>query len=142
MPPTVAPAHASASAHVSTAPDEGPVLVIEDESLLAFDLCQSLEEAGLRVLGPCLTYRDALAAIAQESPRYAVMDLDLGRGDLKPGFEGERILAILTNAGCRCVIHSGRTELFKTLACYFPRATLVAKPVPTKRVVEALLGSH
>ena len=142
MPLTAAPAHAAAPAHVSAAPGEGPVLVVEDEPMLALDLCQSIEGAGLRVLGPCLSYRDALAAIAQEPPRYAVMDLDLGGGDLKPGFEGERVLAVLTNAGCRCVVHSGRTELFETLARYFPRAVLVPKPAPAKRVLEALLGSH
>lgn len=118
---------------------EAGVLVVEDNAVLALDLCQALEEAGLRVIGPCLSYEQALAAIAREPPRHAVMDLDLGRGDLRPGFEGERILAILTNAGCRCVVHSGRSELFETLGRYFPHATLVAKPAPVESIVRAVL---
>ena len=116
------------------------VLVVEDDPMLAWELGQALEEAGLRVIGPCLTYRDALAAIAREPPHCVVMDIDLGRGDLKPGFEGERVLAILSNAGCRCVIFSGHVELFRTIAGYYPRATLIAKPAPLRRVVEALVA--
>lgn len=115
------------------------VLVVEDQPVLALDLCGALEAAGLRVIGPCLTYAEALAAIAREPPRFAVTDIDLGRGDLRPGFEGERVLAILTNAGCRCVVYSGRSELFGTIGRYFPRATLIAKPAPVERVVDALL---
>lgn len=120
-------------------PDEASVLVVEDQPVLVLHLCQALEEAGLCVIGPCLSYRDALASIAREPPRFAVMDIDLGQGNLSLGLEGERILAVLTNAGCGCVIHSGRSELFDTIGRYFPRATLIAKPAPLERAVEALL---
>ena len=67
------------------------------------------------------------------------MDIDLGQGDLRPGFEGERILAILSNAGCRCVIYSGRSELFDTIGRYFPDDALITKPAPVARILDALL---
>lgn len=128
------------------APDAGQdaaalsVLVVEDNAVLALDLCEALEEAGLRVIGPCFTYHEALAAIEREAPRCAVMDIDLGRGDLRPGFEGERILAILATAGCRCVIYSGRSELFPTIGRYFLQAVLIPKPAPAMEIVDALLA--
>ena len=116
------------------------VLIVEDDALLAMYLCQALEKAGQRVIGPCFTYRDALARIERDRPRCAVIDIDLGRGDLHPGFEGERILAILTSAGCRCVVHSGRIELFATIGQNFPDVVVIAKPAPADRIVEALLA--
>ena len=122
-----------ASPKDAPAPDDDAapsVLVVEDDAVLALQLCQALEEAGLRVIGPCFSYREALATIARQPPRRAVVDLDLGRGDLRPGFEGERILAILTNAGCRCVVHSGRSDLFGMLGRCFPRAALIPSPPP------------
>lgn len=144
MPPP-APTHAATADEAGSAAPGGRgagagVLVVEDDPLLAWELGWAIEAAGLRVIGPCLSYREALAAVARETPRLAVMDIDLGRGDLRPGFEGERVLAILTNVGCRCVIHSGRVELFKIIARYFPDAVLIAKPAPVRRVVEALLA--
>lgn len=143
LPP--APTDAAAADEAGSSAPDGPgaragVLLVEDDPLLAWDLGQAIEGAGLRVIGPCLCYRAALEAIAREPPRLAVMDIDLGRGDLRPGFEGERVLAILTNAGCRCVVYSGHVELFGTIARYFPDAVLIAKPAPVRRVVEALLA--
>lgn len=137
---TDAATHRPGPAAPDRAAARGAVLVVEDDPLLALELEEVLEKAGLRVIGPCLSYREALAAIARETPSLAVMDIDLGRGDLRPGFEGERVLAILANSGCRCVIHSGHVELFETIARYFPDAELVAKPAPARRVIEALLG--
>lgn len=121
------------------ADDEAAVLVVEDDAILALELSQTFRRHGVSVLGPYPTYRRALEAIAQSRPRRAVLDIDLGAGDLRPGFEGERLLAVLTSAGCRCVVHSGRAELFRSITSRFPGVTLIPKPTRIERVVEALL---
>ena len=117
------------------------VLVVEDDAVLAMALSGGLRQRGLDVVGPCLSYRQALLEISRHRPGLAVMDIDLGGGDLRPGHEGERLLAILTELGCRCVIYSGHSELFPIIAGYFSEAVLIAKPAGVERVVEALLES-
>lgn len=58
------------------------ILVVEDEYLLADDLCHALEQAGAVVLGPVPGVEEALALIETE-PRIdaAVLDVNL-RGDM------------------------------------------------------------
>ena len=119
--------------------EETSVLVVEDDAVLAMELSEALRKRGLRVVGPCLSYRQALLEISREPPGLAVVDIDLGGGDLRPGHEGERLLAILTDLGSRCAIYSGHHELFPIIAGYFPDAVLIAKPASVDRVVEALL---
>jgi ActR/RegA family two-component response regulator len=118
----------------------GDVLVVEDDPMLALALTEALEDAGLEVAGPCLGYRQALVAIARKPPTRAVIDVDLGSGDLRPGFEGERLLAILDKGGCRCVVYSGRSELFEPIARAHPDVVFISKPASVTRVVEAVLG--
>lgn len=57
------------------------VLVVEDEYLIADDLCYALEEAGARVLGPAPSVREALELIrAGAKPDAAILDINL-RGE-------------------------------------------------------------
>jgi DNA-binding response OmpR family regulator len=53
------------------------VLVLEDEVLLAMELETELQRAGFSVLGPFVRVRDALLAIAQQSPDLAILDINL-----------------------------------------------------------------
>ena len=116
------------------------VLVVEDDPMLALALAQALEDKGLAVTGPCLSYRQALVAIARRPPSRAIVDVDLGSGDLRPGFEGERLLAILDRGGCRCVVYSGRSELFGPIARAHPDVVFVPKPAPIADAVDAVLA--
>jgi DNA-binding response OmpR family regulator len=59
-------------------PPRGPlVLVVEDEPLLAMDLELTLAQHGYRVLGPAGTVAEALRLLAGETPRAALLDLNL-----------------------------------------------------------------
>lgn len=116
------------------------VLIVEDDWFLALALSQSATAAGGRVLEPRAGYVAALRAVAHDGPTHAVIDIDLGAGDRVPGCEGERLLAVLTAIGCRCVVHSGRTELFPDLRARFSEAVLIPKPADPADVVGALLG--
>jgi len=55
-----------------------PVLVVEDEFLIALDIVAALENAGIAVVGPASTVGDALAAIEREPLRGALLDAHLG----------------------------------------------------------------
>lgn len=56
------------------------VLIGEADSLVGLDLSDALESAGYRVLGPFATTGEALAALDQDSPTLAVIDIALKDG--------------------------------------------------------------
>ncbi|MGH6865907.1 MAG: response regulator [Methyloceanibacter sp.] len=53
------------------------ILVVEDEFLIALDIATALEQAGLTVIGPASTVRDALAAVEREEVHGALLDAQL-----------------------------------------------------------------
>ena len=64
------------------------VLVVEDEWLIAADLAECLETAGVEVLGPVTTVSDALllveAAAAEGGINAAVLDMNIGGAAVTP----------------------------------------------------------
>ncbi len=84
--------------------DQRPsVLLTEDDALIGFDLCDALERAGYRVLGPVTTAAEALSLLDRETPVLAVVDIMLKDGpcaglarDLK-----QRGVPFLVHSGCR-----------------------------------------
>jgi DNA-binding response OmpR family regulator len=56
------------------------VLVLEDDYYLADDAKRLLEKAGARVIGPFSRTEAALAAVAQQRPSCALVDINLGGG--------------------------------------------------------------
>ena len=67
------------------------ILVVEDESILAWDLEATLQNAGFQVLGPAATAREALELAAQTHPDLALVDINLADGK-KTGIEAARRL--------------------------------------------------
>ena len=57
------------------------VLIAEADALVGMDLSDALAQAGYRVLGPFATTPEALAAMEQESPALAIVDIRLRDGD-------------------------------------------------------------
>ena len=55
-------------------------LIAEADSLVGLDLCDALETAGYRVLGPFATAVEALEMLGQDSPTLAVIDVVLKDG--------------------------------------------------------------
>ncbi len=56
------------------------VLVVEDEYYLATDVSRGLEAEGAQVLGPFPDQDSALAAVEQDRPDCAILDVNFGRG--------------------------------------------------------------
>jgi DNA-binding NtrC family response regulator len=64
----------------------GPVLVVEDEYIIAADLAASLEEAGVEVVGPAGSVNEALELIKRDGKRLicAVLDVNVGSQRVYP----------------------------------------------------------
>lgn len=77
------------------------VLLAEADALIAADMSDALEQAGYRVLGPFGTTPEALAALEQESPALAVVDVKL-----RDGF-CTALGQVLRQRGIPIVVHSG-----------------------------------
>ena len=52
-------------------------MVVEDDVLLALDLVDSLQDAGLEVTGPFSSVEAALQGMTRDRPHLAILDIDL-----------------------------------------------------------------
>ena len=58
------------------------ILVVEDEIIIADNICDILEDLGYEVLEPAISYTEALETLAEEKPDLALLDIQLaGRRD-------------------------------------------------------------
>ena len=107
------------------------VLLVEDETLVAFLFQDVLEEQGCVVIGPAASLREALELVeTNPAPDAAVMDLNL-RGELSwPAIE------VLAHRGVPVVITSGYGGLDPEREA--AAAAVIAKPVSSERLVEAV----
>ncbi|MFI0430249.1 LytR/AlgR family response regulator transcription factor [Mariniflexile sp. HMF6888] len=53
------------------------VLVVEDEIIIADNLCDSLNDLGFKALEPALSYTEAIELIELEKPNIAILDINL-----------------------------------------------------------------
>ena len=107
------------------------VLLVEDETLVAFLFQDVLEEQGCVVIGPAASLREALELVETDpAPDAAVMDLNL-RVELSwPAIE------VLAHRGVPVVITSGYGGLDPEREA--AAAAVIAKPVSSERLVEAV----
>ena len=107
------------------------VLLAEDEMLIAEDLRFELVRSGHHVVGPFPTTADALAAIQNEAPDVAVLDVRLLDGDVFPLAEQ------LRSRGTRIIFHSGHAKPAELIA-RFPEARVIVKPASGDAVIGAI----
>ena len=77
------------------------VLVVEDETLVAMLVEDTLLDAGAQVMGPVATVAEALLLLEREMPEFAVLDLNLA------GETSEPIADALLARGVPFVVASG-----------------------------------
>ena len=104
------------------------ILVVEDEPLIALELAEALESAGLTVVGPVGSVRDALPLVAHCDA--AALDVNLGSET------SEAVAHALAQAGRPFVVVSGYERGQQPLV--FREAPHVAKPINTEALVSAL----
>jgi DNA-binding NtrC family response regulator len=120
-------AHASAQkpgAHGSCPDEVGlrkRVLLVEDESLIAMMMEQTLTDLGYDVVGPFGTVREAIEAIESEPVDAAILDINLGGEMAYP------IARILQGREVPFVFMTGYGT--ETIAVPFPNVRIFQKPL-------------
>jgi DNA-binding response OmpR family regulator len=57
-----------------------PILIVEDDALLGFDLASVLQQRGYEVIGPCPDEESAREALTAKPAGAAFLDVNLGDG--------------------------------------------------------------
>ena len=107
------------------------ILVAEDEPIVAFDLCDTVEEAGYEVEGPHSGVSAATQAFESGKPDLAILDITLDDGEvfaLARQLEADNVPIIF---------HSGRLSR-KEVEKQFPSAKTLAKPCPPAAMIDAV----
>jgi len=107
------------------------ILVAEDEMIVAFDLCETVEEAGFQVEGPHRGISSAMLAFQKEKPALAILDIDLDDGDV---FELARTFAA---EDVPIIFHSGSFTK-QEIETRFPNATTLMKPCPPTAMIDTV----
>ena len=108
------------------------MFVLEDEWLIALDLCDMLESAGFDVIGPARSVQVALALVDKEHERIeaGLLDLRLGEETSYPVAEA------LTGRGIPFAFLSGHSRADLELS--FRDCMLIRKPVAPPELLAGL----
>ena len=107
------------------------VLVAEDEMIVAFDLCDTVAEAGFEIEGPHAGISSAMLAFQKEKPDLAILDISLDDGNVFP------LARKLADENVPIIFHSGRHSR-EEVEANFPQATTLTKPCPPTAMLEAV----
>lgn len=107
------------------------ILVAEDELIIAFDLCDTVKEAGFEVEGPHAGISSAMLAFQKEKPDLAILDIQLDDGVVFP------LAKKLSDENIPIIFHSGRHSR-EEVEEKFPSATTLAKPCPPSAMIRAV----
>ena len=107
------------------------ILVAEDETIVAWDLCATVEEAGYTVEGPYTDISSAMLAYQKQKPDLAILDVQLGDGNVFP--LAEQMMA----ENVPVIFHSGQMTPAE-VARRFPSAQALAKPCPPAEVIDSI----
>jgi DNA-binding NtrC family response regulator len=109
-----------------------PILIVEDEPMVALDLALAVEDIEGKPIGPVATVAEALALIDAQVVAAAILDANLLDRDVTP------LALALVERSVPFVIHTG-TGLPADLAKSHPDLPVVMKPATSTVVLAALL---
>ena len=110
---------------------QATVLVAEDERIIAFDLCNTVAEAGYTVEGPHPDTSSAMLAFQKDKPDLAILDIELDDGTVF------QLAQKLADENVPIIFHSGRYSTDEMRA-RFPKAKTLTKPCPPARMIETV----
>jgi DNA-binding response OmpR family regulator len=106
------------------------ILIVEDDALLAFDVCDIVSDAGFEVLGPATTVAEALALISEIRIGVAIVDFNLG-AETAEGFA-----RTLQAKGTPLLFLSGNSR--HAIPAEFKEVPLLSKPVRPPELIAAI----
>lgn len=107
------------------------ILVAEDELIVAFDLCDTVAEAGFEVEGPHAGISSAMLAFQKDKPDLAILDITLDDGNVFP------LARKLEEEDVPIIFHSGR-HTREEVEAQFPKAITLLKPCPPAEMLRAV----
>lgn len=114
--------------------DAPRMIIVEDAPLIALDLAETMRDLGFDVRATAFTHEQAIAEIERTGPDFAVVDLHLGAGE-NGVRDGESLLGILDERGCRCLVFSGDEAACARVARRYPNFAVLSKPAQPDRLV-------
>jgi CheY-like chemotaxis protein len=113
----------------NTPHDRPKVLVVEDEFIIALDLSETVQDLGYTLEGPFDGREKALAAIENDLPDCAILDVFTADGEVYP------LADKLSAAGVPIIFHSGHVPPAEMRSRY-PHAQACSKPCPPDRMID------
>lgn len=107
------------------------IMIVEDEILVALDLQDIVEEAGLEADGPYETVSSTLEALDHALPNCAILDVRLLDSEVFPAADR------LRDAGIPLIFHSAHADEAQ-LRNRYPDAQICAKPSSPSQLRRAL----
>lgn len=107
------------------------VFLVEDELLVAMEIQDLIEEAGLRAEGPYSTVAGARVALDSLTPVCAILDVRLRDGEIFP------VADELQARGVPLIFHSGHAAPAQIIERY-PNSTICEKPCSPSLLVQAI----
>lgn len=109
------------------------VLVVEDEVLIALEICDLVREAGMAAVGPARTSKEALGILCREGCDVAVLDINLGHET------SEAVARELTRQGVPFLTLSGYNEYVdEHMEAAYGGAIRMGKPIAAQRLLREL----
>jgi DNA-binding response OmpR family regulator len=82
------------------------ILIVEDDALIATDLCRELQDYGFRVVGVASSYDEAISLATADPPKVACVDIRI-----KGSKDGIVLARALREQGVRVVMITGNPDL-------------------------------
>lgn len=105
------------------------VLIAEDELIIGFDLCATIEEAGYLADGPYPDIASAMVAAQKQRPDLAILDVRLEDG------ESYTLAEKLMSEDVPVIFHSAQVRPAEVVAQY-PDAIACSKPCPPTQMID------
>lgn len=106
------------------------ILIVEDEFLIAAEICAALKECGAKIVGPAATVQHALT-LADGDVSCGILDVRLGRHSVGP------VAEMLTRRKIPFLFYSAQSPTAPFLKDW-PKITLLEKPAAPPTIVAAL----
>ena len=110
---------------------QSTILVAEDETIVGWDLRDTVEEAGYVVEGPFVDISSAMLSYQKHKPDLAILDVQLGDGNVFP--LAEQMMA----EDIPVIFHSGNYTP-RAVAERFPESHALAKPCPPAAIIDSV----
>jgi DNA-binding NtrC family response regulator len=108
------------------------ILVVEDDAILAWELCSAFEDVGAQVVGPAGTIAEAHRCMAQEGVDAAILDVRLQNED------SMALATKLLDQKCPFIFYTGVSEIAFGADDRLREVPVVYKPTRSMSVVGRL----